>query len=284
MSYYRRSFKSYKSNLYNHTPKRSQKGSGNAIYNTMMKMANVKGVDTLFSQEYHAPLVMQDGSLQVASFMGPGTQINKRLQDKGKTAMDELSKRHDALYSLAKTPQDVQKADKDFLDKAQNVKDHPFNKKAGIGGIRAKYEIEKRIGVKFPSKKELASNNPNDKALLKIVKDSDKLYEQSGAGVDFNKMLKFLMKIINWIWGKTTPSKPSPEPPKPEEAQEPAKPEEPPLKSKCKILLEQHGITDRKSYRRWALSHHPDKVSPENREEATKLFQDVLNCLQQEKI
>ena len=39
--------------------------------------------------------------------------------------------------------------------------------------------------------------------------------------------------------------------------------------------LEKLGITDRSSYKKWCIRHHPDKVPPEQKEVATELFKRI---------
>ena len=162
-------------------------GSGFAdkIYKASMK--NVRGVENLFPGEKHAPLLMPDGKTTVGNFIGPGTKAVERIHrgDRGITPVDDLAMRHDALYSLAKTKKDIRDADRDFLNilKKGVVKDKSINIMTGQKGISSKYKAETLTGVRFPTKKELDANDPNDEKLLDVVRMTDKMYGvQSGKG------------------------------------------------------------------------------------------------------
>jgi len=257
--------------------KQSGNGLSDIVYKKMMKTAGVQGVDTLFKGEKHAPLVMPDGTLRVGNYIGPGTQAPTRVNrgDRGITPVDTLAMRHDALYSLAKTKKDIRLADEDFLRilKKGVIKDHPMNLRTGELGIASKYAAESgRGGVRFPNKKELNANNANDPKLLSVIRDTDRLYGvQSGRG-----LMDILQKIVNWIFGTSkVPNYNIP-------PQEPRT--ESPLKTKCKMLLEKHGIVDNRSFKRWALRNHPDKVSPDKVDDATELFKQIKNCMDEEQI
>jgi len=185
--------------------KQSGNGLSDIVYKKMMKSAGVKGVDSLFKGEKHAPLVLPDGTLRVGNYIGPGTKAVERVTrgDKGITPVDTLAMRHDALYSLAKSKKDIRLADEDFLriiQKKKVIKDHPMNIRTGELGIASKYAAESgRGGVKFPTNKELRMNNPNDPKLLSVIRDTDRLYGvQSGKGI-----MDILQKIVNWIFGSS---------------------------------------------------------------------------------
>ena len=49
-------------------------------------------------------------------------------------------------------------------------------------------------------------------------------------------------------------------------------------------MLAKHGIVDKRSFRRWALRNHPDKVAENKKDEATELFKEVMNCMESEQI
>lgn len=177
-------------------------GSGFAdkIYKASMK--GVRGVENLFPGEKHAPLQMPDGKATVGNFIGPGTKAVERIHrgDRGITPVDDLAMRHDAFYSLAKTKKDIRDADRDFLNilKKGVVKDKPINLMAGHKGISTKFKAETLTGVRFPTKKELAANNPNDEKLLDVIRMTDKMYGvQSGKGLtDLFKKYQGISKNI----------------------------------------------------------------------------------------
>ncbi len=64
--------------------------------------------------ESHGILVMSDGSLERAQYMGPGTKVVRRAwkNQPGKTEVDKISKQHDIAYALARTNEDVVRADR----------------------------------------------------------------------------------------------------------------------------------------------------------------------------
>lgn len=64
------------------------------------------------SGELHAILQTPEG-LKKANYMGPGTQLIKRLKrgDKPLTPADKVSLGHDIQYTLAQTPEDIREAD-----------------------------------------------------------------------------------------------------------------------------------------------------------------------------
>lgn len=129
----------------------------------LLKKANVKGLDKLFPGEMHAPLMTPDGVV-MANYAGPGTQIKKRLKrgDKPVSGVDALAKRHDIAYELAASADDIRKADKEMLDDIERVRDESINKTVAKKGIGAKYALEGKTGVLYPSSAELRKNDPLD--------------------------------------------------------------------------------------------------------------------------
>jgi len=150
------------------------------VYRSAMKKKGVRGIDGLFKGEKHAPLQMPDGKLTVGNFIGPGTHAETRIArgDKGLTMVDALARRHDALYSLAKTKKDVRRADEDFLKilKTGVIKDTKFNKMAGKLGIASKYAAETITGVKFPTAKELKANDATNQDLINVILETNRLF------------------------------------------------------------------------------------------------------------
>lgn len=104
--------------------------------------------------EIHGILRMPNGSYERASYMGPGTQLTRRLRrgDPGKTMVDKISKRHDIDYSLAKTPAAVREADKRMVASVKqaikNKSDDMFNLRQGQL-IIPKIFAEKKTGKTF---------------------------------------------------------------------------------------------------------------------------------------
>jgi len=103
-------------------------------------------VDNRLEGESHGLLRLPNGKFQFANYMGPGTQLIRRLKrgDPGLTPVDRLAKVHDIDYSLATTPQDVRKADKVFIKgikKARKQGESTFNiRQAQLLVPKAAYE------------------------------------------------------------------------------------------------------------------------------------------------
>ena len=57
----------------------------------------------IYPGEHHAILELPNGKNGIANYMGPGTQVVKRLirEDQGRTESDNVAKRHDIDYELA---------------------------------------------------------------------------------------------------------------------------------------------------------------------------------------
>jgi hypothetical protein len=108
-----------------------------------------------FKGELHAILKLPNKKFKLASYMGPFTQIMKRLRHKNRdgsvgvkalTVADMISMYHDVLYSLAKNTNDIRKADDQmikYLKIAKNKKlDNPNNINLGLQLIKAKTTAE----------------------------------------------------------------------------------------------------------------------------------------------
>jgi len=106
----------------------------------------------LLPGENHAVLIMKDGSKERGAYIGPGTQLVKRLERgiRGKTPVDKVAKQHDIAYGLAKSPADVAKADQIMLKSVAGIRagklDHPFNI-AQANLMKPKVAVEKILGA-----------------------------------------------------------------------------------------------------------------------------------------
>lgn len=86
-----------------------------------------------FAGERHAILQLKNGRNGVANYMGPDTALLKRLKrgDRGRTAVDEVSRAHDIRYALAKTQADIRKADNKMIRAVKQIEqdklDNPRN-------------------------------------------------------------------------------------------------------------------------------------------------------------
>jgi hypothetical protein len=87
----------------------------------------------LFQGEKHALLKLPNGKMGIGSFIGPGTQLVKRLKrgDPPRTEVDKVAKGHDIRYGLANNLNDIRNADKIMIRKvgeiARNKTDSRFN-------------------------------------------------------------------------------------------------------------------------------------------------------------
>jgi len=149
-----------KRNLHSRTP--YQKGDG--LVEDLAKMSITKAKSSpRFPGENHATQILPDGSVRLGEYIGPGTQIEKRigLLNSGNTNVrpitktDEISMIHDIDYSLAQNSKSkaeqlarVRKADEDMLRRLKKIKqkklDNPANILIGEKGIGSKVQIEKK--------------------------------------------------------------------------------------------------------------------------------------------
>jgi hypothetical protein len=109
----------------------------------------------LYSGEMHAFLRLPDGKMGRANYMGPGTHLVDRLKraDPPRTFSDKESQAHDSRYFLAKSPDDVKRADLKMVDVMQRAKrnklDDPINVMQGLRLIQAKNKLETMTGKNF---------------------------------------------------------------------------------------------------------------------------------------
>ena len=107
-----------------------------------------------WDDEKHGILLLPNGKFGRANYMGPGTHLMQRLKrgDPPRTAMDELSMYHDIRYSLAKSQDDIAKADEIYISGAKyilkNKLDNAVNVNLGLRPIQLKYIAEKKGIIK----------------------------------------------------------------------------------------------------------------------------------------
>lgn len=77
----------------------------------------------MFNGEKHALLKLQNGKMGIGNYMGPGTQLIKRLKrgDPPRTETDKVSQAHDIRYGIAKNVDDIRKADKIMIRKVEEI-------------------------------------------------------------------------------------------------------------------------------------------------------------------
>lgn len=138
-----------------------------------------------FPGEKHAILKLPNGKYGVANWLGPGTQVVKRLERKNppgpdapRTVSDLIAERHDIDYSLAKEEKTkelqlkkVREADKRMVQSLKKIKkagiDDPKNIFIGMRFIQAKILAEDLMVLdksKFAG--EIGKIEPKDKAIL----------------------------------------------------------------------------------------------------------------------
>ena len=85
----------------------------------------------LFEGEKHIPLIMPNGRVEIANWVGPSTQVIPRLKrgDKGKTATDFVAMRHDLDYSVASNLDDIRTADQRMINKLNKMQWKGLNQK-----------------------------------------------------------------------------------------------------------------------------------------------------------
>lgn len=108
-----------------------------------------------FPGEKHA-LIDTPWGLTRASYLGPGTNLLARLERgdppvDGPDGLDALAKVHDIAYGLARTAEDVRKADDDFLDGLAHVTSSTKMKSFVMGLFKAK-KLAEDVGFLDPSK------------------------------------------------------------------------------------------------------------------------------------
>jgi hypothetical protein len=137
---------------------------------------------------------MQDGSIEVANFVGPRTQVIKRLKrgDKGKTATDNVAMRHDLDYSISKTLDDIRNADNRMINKLNQIQsnksDSLINILAGKKAIQSKIYLEDKGLLSKNAFADLNDNLLDDEKLLV----NQKIQELEQIGYGFKKNIKAL--------------------------------------------------------------------------------------------
>ena len=142
--------------------------------------ASDKEATEIEAGEKHGVLILPNGKIGRANYMGPGTNLLKRLKrgDKPRTEMDELSRAHDIRYDLAKSQKDIEEADEIFIRGAKKIrkekKDNILNTYVGQVPIQAKLFAEKK-GLIKPMFKQSPEQTKEDEAIMRAtLKDAIK--------------------------------------------------------------------------------------------------------------
>ena len=159
-----------------------------------------RGARPGFAGEKHAIQILPNGKLGRANYMGPGTQVVKRIKrgDPPRTLSDKVAQAHDIRYGLAKSQRDVSSADakmikklKDMIAKKQGNK---VNINVGLRPIQAKAFAE-RTGLAKPG--AIASFGGVSSADKPLLKSKLNELEQEGYGVlPGEELLKKIKKNI----------------------------------------------------------------------------------------
>ena len=155
----------------------------------------------LYDGEMHAMLKLPNGKMGRANYVGPGTQIEKRLArgDPPRSYMDKVAQAHDIRYGLAQSQGDVEKADKIFINaakKAQEKKlDNDFNINMGLRPIQAKYLAEKAGIVQHGKIAEFGGINEANRPMLQS-KLAGLEMEGVGVGLPADKLKARLLKQL----------------------------------------------------------------------------------------
>ena len=157
-----------------------------------------------YAGENHAMLYLPNKKYGIANYVGPGTQIIKRLErnDPPRTMTDATAKAHDIRYTLATSLDDIRTADKKMINKLHDIKakkqDANSNINQGLYGIQSKVALED-MGVMAKDKfaKDLTQNynklTNNERELLKS--NLHKL-EQDGNGYTIKPADKLKLQVL----------------------------------------------------------------------------------------
>tara|TARA_R110000772_G_scaffold53495_1_gene122399 strand:+ start:7543 stop:8910 length:1368 start_codon:yes stop_codon:yes gene_type:complete len=170
---------------------------GNGIFTNLINRlpSSDEMARPMYSGEKHMVLKLKNGKSGMANYMGPGTQVLKRLErgDPGRTPADMVAKRHDVDFTLAQTAPNKQEqlkmartADNRMVKSLKEIQkgkhggDAFRNIQAGMRGIEAKMALENR-GLLSPSKfaGDLKKFTPKETGLLMSARND---LEQKGYG------------------------------------------------------------------------------------------------------
>lgn len=150
-----------------------------------------------FDGEIHALIQLPDGSFGYANFLGPRTQVIKRLKrgDVGRSAVDWVARRHDIEFALASDIDDetmrtteVRKADLKMIQAlniiAKNRLDSELNVEVAKEIIQTKMRLEDS-GILNPDLFIGMENKPEDIPLLKVeLARSDRIIKEKKYDTD----------------------------------------------------------------------------------------------------
>lgn len=146
-----------------------------------------------FVGERHPPMRLDNGKFGIGNYMGPGTQLVKRIRrgDPPRNMVDRVAQAHDTRYALAKGQSDVVAADKLMIKKLKQMikrkQGNSTNIAMGLAGIRGKM-IAERSGIVQPG--AIASFGGTAESDVPMLKAKLKELEQAGFGLLPGEKLK----------------------------------------------------------------------------------------------
>jgi hypothetical protein len=153
-----------------------------------------------FPGERHALLKLSNGKMGVANYMGPGTEIVKRLRrgDPPRTLSDRVAMAHDIRYSLARNLGDIRHADQVMVRKLGEIDnqhaDSRLNTTIGKKLIQAKMAAE---DLGLLDKKRFVGNFGEIQGDEKSVLDRKLIeIEQEGFGYPGDDLKMSLLKKL----------------------------------------------------------------------------------------
>ncbi len=130
------------------------------IKSAINRISDVPNARSAFPNELHPISIIKNrkGKKRIVfnSFLGPNTQVAKRLRrgDKPVGKADAQGMRHDLEFALAKTPEDLRRADRHFIRSLQRLQkqgEPAINTNIGIQGIKIKNKLTD-MGIWGPNK------------------------------------------------------------------------------------------------------------------------------------
>jgi hypothetical protein len=150
-----------------------------------------------FPGEHHALLKLKGMKMGWASYMGPGTNIEARIarKDPPRTASDQVAQAHDLRYFKAKTPSDIQIADRKMIEALKGVRkkhgDSLMNILMGEKLIKAKMAL-------LPKDAFGDLKNASNRVMTPAMDDKLEELEQAGLGkLDYSVASSTSKKQIN---------------------------------------------------------------------------------------
>jgi hypothetical protein len=159
----------------------------------------------LYAGERHMPLILPSGKIELGSYIGPGTQVIKRLERDmpGKTQTDTVAKMHDINYTLAQNSDTVKEqlgkireADIRMVNKLKQIQreggDNPINVQAGMRIIQSKM-VGENMGLLNKSRfaGPLEKHSAKD---VELLESNKRKLTQEGYGMPADGLKKMILR------------------------------------------------------------------------------------------